>query len=109
MSTTRDDEERLHPLAEIDRVIHTPARLMVMTYLYVVDSVDYVFLMHLTGLTWGNLSSHLSTLEEAGYVEIEKEFVDKKPHTMIHLTEEGRAAFRAYKQKMQQVLDDLPD
>lgn len=109
MATTLDNEDNLHPLAEIDRVIHTPARLMVMTYLYVVDSADYVFLMRLTGLTWGNLSSHLSTLEEAGYIEMEKGFVGKKPHTMIHLTEEGRAAFRAYKQKMQQVLDDLPD
>jgi DNA-binding MarR family transcriptional regulator len=109
MATTWDSEDNLHPLAEIDRVIHTPARLMVMTYLYVVDSADYVFLMRLTGLTWGNLSSHLSTLEETGYIEMEKGFVGKKPHTMVHLTEEGRAAFRAYKQKMQQVLDDLPD
>ena len=99
----------LHPLAELDRVIHSPARLMVMTYLYVVESADYTFLMHMTDLTWGNLSSHLSKLEEEGYIEIEKEFVDKKSHTMIHLTDTGRKAVRKYKASMQQVLNDLPD
>jgi len=101
--------EDLHLLADLDRVIHSPARLMVMTYLYAVESADYIFLQNLTGLTWGNLASHLSKLEEEGYVEIEKEIVGKKPHSMIHLTEIGRAAFRAYKQSMQQVLDELPD
>jgi len=60
-------------------------------------------------LTWGNLSTHLSKLEEAGYIDIEKGFEGKKPHTMIRLTDSGRAAFRAYKESMQQVLDDLPD
>ncbi len=58
----------LHPLADIDQVIHAPARLMVLTYLYVVESADYVFLVRLTGLTWGNLSTHLTKLEEAGYI-----------------------------------------
>ena len=57
----------LHPLAEIDQFIHTPARLMVLAHLYVVESVDYVFLNKLTGLTWGNLSTHLTRLEEAGF------------------------------------------
>lgn len=109
MPTASDTSQDLHPLADIDRVIHAPARLMVLTYLYVVESADYLFLMHLTGLTWGNLSSHLSKLEEAGYVEILKEFKGKKPHTMIRLTEDGRSAFREYKLSMQQVLDDLPD
>ena len=55
-----------HPLADIDRTIHSPARLMVMTYLYTVESADYIFLQNLTGLTWGNLSSHLSKLENDG-------------------------------------------
>jgi len=109
MATAKAGKEDLHPFADIDRVIHAPARLMVLTYLYVVESAEFIFLMRLTGLTWGNLSSHLSKLEEAGYIAIEKEFRGKKPHTMIRLTDEGRAAFRAYKQSMQQVLDDLPD
>ena len=107
-----NSEERageLHPLAEIDQVIHAPARLMVVTYLYVVESADFIFLMRLTGLTWGNLSSHLSKLEEEGYIEIQKEFVGKKPHTMIRLTDRGREAFRAYKRRMQQVLGELPE
>ena len=99
----------LHPLADIDRIIHSPARLMVMTYLYVVDSVDYVYLTHLTGLTWGNLATHVGKLEEAGYVEIEKTFVDKKPYSVINLTKTGRQAFKAYKSKMREVFDELPD
>jgi DNA-binding MarR family transcriptional regulator len=105
----KQTEPKLHPLADIDTVIHAPARLMVLTYLYVVESVDYVFLMRLTGLTWGNLATHLSRLEEAGYIEIKKEFIGKKPHSTISLTKEGRTAFRAYKNSMQQVFDDLPD
>ena len=98
-----------HPLAEIDTLIHAPARLMILTYLYVVESVDYVFLNRLTGLTWGNLSTHLTKLEEAGYITIIKEFKDKKPSSTISLTDQGRDAFRRYKQSMLQVLDDLPD
>ena len=106
------DEQKdaaLHPLADIDQFVHTPARLMVLAHLFVVESVDYVFLNRLTGLTWGNLSTHLAKLEEAGYVLIEKEFKGKKPHTTIRLTHEGREAFKQYKQSMQQILDDLPD
>lgn len=99
----------LHPLAEIDQVIHAPARLMVLTYLFVVESSDYVFLVNLTGLTWGNLSTHLTKLEKAGYIKINKEFKGKKPHSTISLTKEGRTAFREYKNKIQQVLSDLPD
>lgn len=82
---------------------------MVMTYLYVVESTDYLFLMRLTGLTWGNLASHLSVLEKEGYIEIEKKFVGKKPQSMIHLTESGRLSFQQYKTIMQDVLGELPD
>lgn len=108
MPNPQTDPE-LHPLASIDQIIHAPARLMVLTYLYVVESADYVFLMRLTGLTWGNLSTHLTKLEEAGYIVINKEFIGKKPHSTIRLTEEGRAAFKEYKKSLQQVLDDLPE
>ncbi|MEJ2580961.1 MAG: transcriptional regulator [Acidobacteriota bacterium] len=66
-------------------------------------------LMHLTGLSWGNLSTHLAKLDEAGYVETEKGFRGKKPYTMIRLTAVGRAAFQAYKNQIQQALADLPD
>ncbi|MEJ2148942.1 MAG: transcriptional regulator [Chloroflexota bacterium] len=77
--------------------------------LYVVESADFTFLMRQTGLTWGNLSSHMSKLEEAGYIEVEKKFKGKRPNTMLRLTDEGRAAFRDYRHSLKQVLDDLPD
>jgi DNA-binding MarR family transcriptional regulator len=91
-------------LGGIDRVVHEPARLVIMANLYVVESADYTYLMNRTGLTWGNLSAHLSKLEEAGYVHIEKEFVEKKPHTMVRLTEEGGKAFELYRSQMQMML-----
>ena len=103
------ENKELHPLVDIDRTIHAPARLMVMTFLYVVESADYIFLQNLTGLTWGNLSSHLSKLESEGYVAVHKEIIGKKPHSMVNLTEQGRKAFRKYKQAIQTVLADLPD
>jgi DNA-binding MarR family transcriptional regulator len=109
MTELQPQTETLHPLADIDQVIHAPARLMVLTYLYVVESADFTFLRNLTGLTWGNLSTHLSKLEEAGYVMIEKGYKGKKPQTMIRLTGQGREAFQAYKKRLLRVLDDLPD
>jgi DNA-binding MarR family transcriptional regulator len=106
---TDQDSIKRHPFADLDRMIHSPARLMVMTYLYVVESVDYVYLTHLTGLTWGNLATHVGKLEEAGYVEIEKTFVNKKPYSVIKLTKQGRDAFKDYKDQMTGVFDDLPE
>ncbi len=108
MSASDSNGKDHQPIAEIDRLIHEPARLMIMAYLYVVESADFLFLMHQTGLTHGNLSSHMSKLEAAGYIEIVKEFVDRKPHTMLQLTDKGRAAFLKYRQSMMQVFDDLP-
>lgn len=106
-----DDPKRdsPNPINAIDRIIHEPARLMILAYLYVIESADFLFLMRQTGLTRGNLSSHLSKLEGAGYVAINKEFVDKIPRTLLSLTESGRQAFREYKQSMKQVFEDLPD
>ncbi len=63
--------------------------------------------MNQTGLTRGNLSSHLSKLEAAGYIEIKKEFVEKIPRTLLRLTEEGRRAFQEYQSDMKRVLDSL--
>lgn len=96
-------------LDEIDRLIHEPARLLVMALLYVVDSADFIFLMNQTGLTWGNLSAHLSKLEDAGYIEVEKSFKGKRPHTELCLTAVGRQAFQAYRSRLQQLLDGLPE
>jgi len=96
-------------MGDVDRVIHEPARLRIMAVLYVIQSADFTFLMAQTRLSWGNLSSHMSKLEEAGYIEVQKDFVKRRPRTMLRLTEAGRSAFREYRQNMKQVLDDLPD
>lgn len=98
----------LQPIADIDRLVHEPARLMILAILYVVESADFLFLMRQTGLTKGNLSSHMGRLETAGYIDIKKEFVDKIPRTLLRLTDKGRAAFQTYRQDMIQVLEDLP-
>jgi DNA-binding MarR family transcriptional regulator len=103
------DKENLQPLAEIDRVIHEPARLLILAYLSVVESADFLFLMNQTHLTRGNLSAHLSKLETTGYIEIKKEFVEKIPRTLLSLTEEGRKAFQQYRHSMKQVLDSLAE
>lgn len=109
MDNDRIDNQNLQPLADIDRIIHEPARLLILAYLSVVESADFLFLMNQTNLTRGNLSSHLSKLETAGYVEIKKEFVDKIPRTLLALTEKGRNAFHEYRRNMKQVLDSLSD
>jgi len=100
-----EDKEINNPTAEINQLIHAPSRLNIITNLYVVESADFIFLRNLTGLTWGNLSAHLSKLENAGYVEIEKTIVNKKTHSIAKLTDAGRAAFEEYKQKMFEVLE----
>ena len=100
-------DKDLQPIVDIDRVVHSPARLMILAYLAAVDSADFIFLMNQVGLTRGNLSSHLNTLEEAGYVDIQKEFVDKMPRTLIRLTETGRNAIQAYREQMRTVIDEL--
>ena len=106
---SHDPEQSLPQLNNIDRLVHEPARLAVLANLYVLDSADFTFLMNQTGLTWGNLSSHLSKLEEAGYVRIDKEFIAKKPHTMLRLTEAGRLAFMQYRQQMQQFIQGMAE
>lgn len=101
-------QEGAEPITHIDKLIHEPARLLIMAHLYVVESADFLFLMRQTNLTFGNLSSHLSKLEKADYVKVKKEFVGKKPHTMLKLTKKGRAAFKAYRENMKQVFEELP-
>ena len=103
------DKENFQPLSGIDKIIHEPARLMLMAYLYVIESADFLFLERQTGLTRGNLSSHMSKLEGVGYVEVQKEFVDKIPRTLFSLTNKGRKAFQEYRKNMKQVFDDLPE
>ena len=99
-----EDKNNPNPTTELDQIIHAPSRLNIVTNLYVVESADFIFLRNLTGLTWGNLSAHLTKLSEAGYVEVEKTIVNKKTHSVAKLTKKGRQAFEEYKEKMKQVL-----
>jgi DNA-binding MarR family transcriptional regulator len=97
-----------YDIKNIDRLLHEPTTLMTMSQIHVVESADFLFLQNQLQMTPGNLSSHLSKLEEAGYVEIVKEFIERKPHTALKLTKKGRHALKDYKQNMKQVFDDLP-
>ncbi len=102
------DRDQMHSPTDIDRVVHEPARFLILAYLFVVESADFLFLMNQTGLTRGNLSSHLTKLETEGYIEIKKEFVKKIPRTMLQMTKKGRQAFESYRHTMKQILDTLP-
>ncbi len=107
MSSPEKETEDLQVIADIDRTIHAPARLMIMSLLAVIDSADFTFLMTQTKLTRGNLSSHLSKLTSVGYVHIQKEFIENIPRTLVRLTDEGRQAILTYRESMQQVVDAL--
>ena len=93
----------------IDPLIHEPSRLMIMAQLYIVQSADFLFLLRQTQMTPGNLSAHLRKLEDAGYVEITKEFIERKPHTALALTKKGRNAFKQYRRDIKQIADNLPE
>jgi DNA-binding MarR family transcriptional regulator len=101
------ENKDFQPISELDRAVHSPPRLMILAYLAVVDSVDFTFLMNQIGLTRGNLSSHLTTLVGAGYIDIQKEFVEKVPRTLIRLTDSGRTAIQTYRTQMRKVIDEL--
>jgi DNA-binding MarR family transcriptional regulator len=87
-------------LAGLDRLIHEPARLAILTALASCKAADFLFLQRLTGLSGGNLSSHISKLEESGLVRVEKQFVDKRPNTRIEISERGRKAVREHWRKL---------
>jgi DNA-binding transcriptional ArsR family regulator len=94
----------LRSITEVDRIIHEPARLLIVALLSSVHEADFLFLQRETGLTKGNLSSHLSRLEQAGYLQIDKSFRGKIPQTVCGLTAEGRAAFKAYRAQMRRTV-----
>ena len=97
----------LDPMKKIDPAIHAPARLMILAYLGAVVSADFTFLLNQTGLTRGNLSTHIGRLEEEGYIEVKKEFVDRIPRTLYKLTSSGRKAIQQYRENMSRVIDQL--
>jgi DNA-binding MarR family transcriptional regulator len=90
-------------LANLDRRVHDPARLSILTALSACERADFLFLLRITGLTKGNLSSHLSKLEEAGLVEIEKRFVNKKTQTLVRLSDSGRKTIEGYWKEMEEL------
>lgn len=96
----------LRRFAEVDRLIHEPARLMIVTILSAVDSADFLYLQRETGLTKGNLSSHLSKLEHAGYIEIEKTYRGKIPLTVCKLTSTGLQAFTKYRTQLRDFVEN---
>ena len=94
-------------IAALDKIMHEPARLSVAACLYVVESADFVFLQSQTGMTGGNLSSHLAKLDKAGYLSITKSFEDSRPKTTLALTESGRAAFDRYVRTISAMLNAI--
>lgn len=92
-------------LTELDRLIHEPARLTIVAILAAVEEADFLYLLQESGLTKGNLSSHLSKLEEVGYVEIEKTYKGKLPLTLCRLTDEGRQALNLYRAQLKRFVE----
>lgn len=109
MSRPDADPASLKNLTDLNKVIHEPGRLAIMSFLMVVEEADFIFLLDQTGLTRGNLSSHMAKLEKAGYVKIDKEFVDKVPRTTYCLAPAGRAAFLDYRRGLLDSLGAGPD
>ena len=104
---TKRKEEKKQPILEIDRLIHEPSRLLILSLLYVLENAEFLFLLRQTGMAQGNLSSHLKRLEDGGYIDVTKEFVGKKPRTLLALNQSGRKAFNQYVLEMKKIFDGL--
>ena len=94
-------------MAELDKIIHQPARLRMMSSLVVLDTneqVDFVHLRKILKLTDGNLGAHLAKLENAGYIKIDKTFIARKPRTFINATGKGRDAFEEHIAALQAII-----
>jgi len=98
-------DNSLRSLAEVDRLIHEPSRSVILAVLAAVQSADFLYLQRETGLTKGNLSVHLSKLEEAGYIVIEKTYRGKLPMTLCRMTDKGRHAFETYRKQLKQFVE----
>ena len=101
--------EQIKKLVELDRVIHEPARLMLVAMLSEMEEADFLYLLRETAMSKGNLSSHLTRLETAGYVEVTKTYRGKIQMTLCRLTEEGRAAFAEYQLALKTSLEAIAD
>ena len=95
---------RIQDISQLNRLIHEPARLTILLILEGVGEADFLYLQREGGFTQGNLSGHLTKLEEVGYVAIEKSFKGKVPLTVCRLTTAGKNALREYSERMQAIL-----
>ncbi|MDE3032294.1 MAG: transcriptional regulator [Acidobacteriota bacterium] len=91
-------------ILDLDRMVHEPARLAILTVLAAAEEVAFLFLQRVTGLSKGNLSSHTQKLEAAGFLETVKAFQGRIPVTTFRITEDGRAALRAYQRQLRALL-----
>ena len=96
--------QQIRTIADLDRLIHEPGRLMIVALLFAVDRTDFLYLQHETGMNKGTLSSHISRLEEARYIEVVKTYRGKVPQTLLRLTAAGRKAFEQYRRSLKQAL-----
>lgn len=94
-------------MLDVDRIVHEPARLVILTILYALKSADFLYLLRETGLGKGNLSSHLTRLEKAKCITIEKTYRGKTPMTICQLTNTGKTAFEAYREQLRSVVDTM--
>jgi DNA-binding MarR family transcriptional regulator len=98
-------EANLRSLTDVDRLIHEPSRSIILAVLSAVESADFLYLQRETELTKGNLSVHLSKLEEAGFIEIEKTYRGKVPLTLCKMTEKGQEAFEKYLNQLKNFIE----
>ena len=98
------DKKIIKDIVSLEKLIHEPSRLAILTILSGVKEADFTFLLRISGLTRGNLSVHLSKLEEAGYVNVNKRFINRMPNTVYNLTKEGRKAFNDYLKNMEKIV-----
>jgi len=109
MSTPEESGPDLSALGAVDKLIHEPGRLQIVSWLSALEEADFLFLLEQTGQSRGNLSSHIAKLESAGYVDVEKTFVGKIPRTTYRLTGPGRLAFKTYKRDLMTALGELAE
>ncbi len=97
----------LQSMLDVDRLVHEPARLIILSILYVLESADFLYLLRETGLGKGNLSSHLTRLEQAGYITIEKAYKGKTPMTICQLSSVGQVAFETYREQLKNLVTKM--
>lgn len=96
-----------HPTRNLDELVHQRVRLGVLAVLAEAEKADFVHLREVLGVTDGNLSRHLSVLEEAGYVSISKTAEGKRPRTWVVATREGRAAFEQHLRSLRKMMNQV--